>query len=237
MFNWIKSIFLRTGAAPAGEGTGERPEVRPVCAWAYESDNIGELLWDSDHNSDRLTVTGDGLTIEWDENKNRQDEAPCWIPALTRLFLHSGQFSLDFKIDEMAECQLGVGFMLQLTDGINVGADWGFFGYLGSSNTAWAYDPSTGDVVTATESIEGGLPKIDNGPSGVVRMRVSAPREEPGFVRFVMNGVESRPIPLPVGAVVLPAACFLKTGQMVTLSSFQRTDSEGIAPQTFSVDG
>jgi hypothetical protein len=234
----MKSLFRRTDPAQGAEATGERPEVRPVCALTYKFNDIGELLWNSDHNSDRLTVTGDGLTISWDENKNKEDEmTPCWIPASTRLFLHSGQFSLDFRIDEMAERQIGVGFMLQLTDGVNVGSDWGFFGYLGSSNTAWAYDPSTGDVVTATESIEGGLPRIDNGHSGVVRMRVSVPRQESGFVRFMMNGIESKQISLPVGAVILPAACFLKTGQKVTLSNFQRTDSDGIAQQTASADG
>lgn len=227
MLNWIKSLLRRTDPAPSTEATGERPEVRPVCASAYEFNDIGELCWDSGHNGDRLTVTGDGLTIEWDDSRNKTDErTPCWVPASTRLFLHSGQFSLDFRIDEMAEHQIGVGFMLQLTDGVNVGGDWGFFGYLGSSNTAWAYDPSTGDVVTATESIEGGLPRIENGHSGVVRMLVRVPRHESGFVRFMINGHESRPISLPVDAVILPAACFLKKGQKVTLSNFLRTDSD-----------
>jgi hypothetical protein len=134
--------------------------------------------------------------------------------------LHSGQFSLDFQVDEMAERQIAVGFMIQLTDGVNVGSDWGFFGYLGSSISAWAYDPSTGDVVNATESIEGGLPKFENGHNGTVRMHVAVPRQEAGSVKFTVDGVESKPISLPVGAVVLPAASLLKAGQRITLTNF-----------------
>ncbi len=38
-------------------------------------------------------------------------------------------------------------------------------------------------------------------------------------------GVESKQILLPVGAVVLPAACFLKAGQRITLSNFSRIES------------
>jgi hypothetical protein len=218
--------------APVVQAIEEPLEIHPVGASTYELNDIGEVLWDSNHNSDRLSVTGGGLTIEWDEGKDKEGEkTPCWIPASTRLLLHSGQFSLDFQIDEMAECQIGVGFMIQLTDGVNVCADWGFFGYLGSSSTAWAYDPSTGDVVTATKSIEGGLPKIENGHSGVVRIQVSVPRQEAGTVKFIVNGVESKPIPLPVGAVVLPAACFLRAGQRITLSNFDRTESDRTAQQ------
>lgn len=201
-------------------------EIYSVSASSYELTDIGEMAWDSNHNNHRLTITGDGLSIEWDEDKNKAREpTPCWVPAATLLHLHSGVFSLEFQIDEMAECQIGVGFMLQLTDGVNVGGDWGFFGYLGASCTAWAYDPSTGDVVTATESIEGGLPKIENGHSGVVKMRVDVPRDDVGSAKFIIERVESKPIPLPVGAVVLPAACFLETGQRITLSSLYRLNA------------
>lgn len=198
-------------------------EVHPVTASTYDSGKCGEVMWNSDHNADRLTVTNDGLTIEWDGSKDKAGEtAPCWIPASTQLLLHSGDFSLDFKIEEMAERQIGVGFMLQLTDGVNVGGDWGFFGYLGSSNTAWAYDPSTGDVVTATESIQGGLPKFENGTSGVVQLHLSLPRKGACMAKFIVDGVESKTIALPTEAVVLPAACLLKTGQKVTLANFKR---------------
>lgn len=225
MFNWIKSLFQRTEKLKptVGERTKGPPKVHSVKASVYDINDIGEALWNSDHNNHRLTVTDGGLTIEWDMSKDKEGETtPIWIPASTLLMLHSGKFSLDFEIDEMAERQIGVGFMIQLTDGVNKGGDWGFFGYLGSSNTAWAYDPSTGDVVTATESIEGGLPKFENGRSGVVQLHFSLPRQEAGVAKFLINGVESKPIPLPVGAVILPAACFLKTGQRITLRNFNR---------------
>jgi hypothetical protein len=85
------------------------------------------------------------------------------VQASTELKLHSATFQLDFVVEDMKNAQIGVGFML-LWD---VGPDWGFFGYLGSSPTASAYDPFTGDVVTSTRSIEAGLPKFGDGRTGV----------------------------------------------------------------------
>jgi len=126
--------------------------------------------------------------------------------------------------------------MLQLTDGVNAGGDWGFFGYLGASNTAWSYDPSTGDVVTATESIEGGLPKFENGRSGVVQVDAYLPRHDAGVIKFIVNGVESKPIPVPVGSVILPAACFLKPGQRITLTELKRKSVDESAPFTAPAD-
>jgi hypothetical protein len=98
---------------------------------------------------------------------------------------------------------------------------WGFFGYLGSSPSAWAYDPSTGDVVYNTKSIQGGLPKITDGSAGVVTVRLDLPRDAAGTGGFSMNGTDSHPIRLPEGSVVLPAACFLKESQKVSLANFR----------------
>jgi hypothetical protein len=137
------------------------------------------------------------------------------LPASTRARLHSGRFRWDFVIEEMAGAQIGIGFML-LWD---IGPDWGFFGYLGSSTSAWAYDPSTGDVVYATASIQGGLPKVSDGHSGVVSVRLELPRDAAGTAWFSMNGTESRPIALAEGSVVLPAARFQKESQRVSLAS------------------
>jgi hypothetical protein len=127
-------------------------------------------------------------------------------------------FRWDFVVDEMACAQIGVGFML-LWD---VGPDWGFFGYLGASPTAWAYDPSTGDVVCNTKSIQGGLPKFSNGRTGVVSVHLHLPRRDEGFGSFVVDGLETLRVRLPAGAVVLPAACFLKESQRVTLNRYER---------------
>jgi hypothetical protein len=76
-------------------------------------------------------------------------------------------------------------------------------------------------VVYATESIQGGLPKVSDGRSGVVSVRLDLPREAAGTAWFSMNGAESRPIALPEGSVVLPAACFLKESQKVSLASLR----------------
>jgi hypothetical protein len=118
----------------------------------------------------------------------------------------------------MACAQIGIGFML-LWD---IGPDWGFFGYLGSSSSAWAYDPSTGDVVYNTASIQSGLPKIADGHRGVVTVQLDLPRHAEGQAQFSMNGTEARAIRLPKSSVVLPAACFLKESQKVTLANFEQ---------------
>ena len=80
-------------------------------------------------------------------------------------------------IDELGDARLGIGFML-LWDIRR--PDWGFFGYLGSSTSAWSYDPSTGDVVYNTKSIQGGLPTVADGHSGVVSIRLELPRDAAG---------------------------------------------------------
>jgi hypothetical protein len=133
----------------------------------------------------------------------------------TLLLLHSGTFSVDFVVDDMANAQIGVGFLLAFQGGL---LDWGFYGYLGAGAFAWAYDPSTGDVVTRTESIQGGLPRFLDGRSGVVTLELELPRMEVGFARFRIQGQDSRPISLPEGAVIVPAACLLKERQRVTLA-------------------
>jgi hypothetical protein len=103
-------------------------------AIAFEESDIGSCEWDGDHNSDLLSVSNAGFTIGWESRK----------PEYRGKYY--GKFAWNVIVEEMARAQIGVGFML-LWD---TGPDWGFFGYLGSSRSAWAYDPSTGDVVHGT---------------------------------------------------------------------------------------
>eukprot|EP00027_Filamoeba_sp_ATCC50430_P002805 CAMPEP_0168546538 /NCGR_PEP_ID=MMETSP0413-20121227/3552_1 /TAXON_ID=136452 /ORGANISM="Filamoeba nolandi, Strain NC-AS-23-1" /LENGTH=120 /DNA_ID=CAMNT_0008576723 /DNA_START=232 /DNA_END=594 /DNA_ORIENTATION=+ len=117
----------------------------------------------------------------------------------------------------MANRQIGVGFLLDW----NIGPDWGFFGYLGSSGTAWSYDPSTGDIVRATESIQGGLPVIKNN-KGVITLELFLPRDKPGYAKFIIDGVDTPKVELPEGAVVVPAACLLALNQKVALKNMKR---------------
>jgi hypothetical protein len=87
-----------------------------------------------------------------------------------------------------------------------------------AGSLAWAYDPSTGDVVTGTQSIQGGLPTLSDRRTGVVTLELDLPRGDAGCARFRIQGRQSRDIALPSGAVVVPAACLLKEGQQVTLA-------------------
>lgn len=113
---------------------------------------------------------------------------------------------------------LGVGFLLDWQD---LGPDWGFFGYLGASSTGWSYDPSTGDIVRATKSIHGGLPKIKNN-KGTITMEFNLPKDQPGSATFIIDGVKTPTEELPADAVVIPAACLLTKGQKVTLANFKK---------------
>lgn len=195
-----------------------KPEL--LKATALAPTDWGTFEWDAGHNADLLTVSNGGRTIEWGPRKRQYTGKyypPAWVPAPTRAHLHSGRFLWDFVIDELAGAQLGIGFML-LWD---IGPDWGFYGYLGSSTSAWSYDPSTGDVVSNTESIQGGLPKSTDGHSCVVSVRLELPRDSAGSAWLSMQGTESRPIALPKDSVVLPAACFLQESQKVSLAGFR----------------
>ena len=184
--------------------------------------NIGLFQWDTDHNADLLTISNNGQTIEWGTMKPQYKGKlypPAWVPASTLSHLHSGRFQWDFVVEEMANRQIGIGFML-LWD---IGPDWGFFGYLGASHTAWSYDPSTGDVVSNTKSIQGRLPKFSDGHKGVVSVFLDIPRHAEGIAKFSIDGTDTQPIPLPKSSVILPAACFLRESQKVTLANFQQT--------------
>jgi len=157
-----------------------------------------------------LEETEEGRAVEW-----KKPSPACWLQAPTALRLHSGKFSLDFSVESPVAGQIGAGFLLDW----NVGPDWGFFGYLGSSTSSWSYDPSTGDVVYNTRSIRGGLPKFSE-HSGVIRIEFLLPRNAAGVATFIVDGEKTPSIDLPDGAVVVPAACLLKKGQKVTLKNF-----------------
>jgi len=187
---------------------------------------VGSCAWNREHNAELLDVSPDGQTISWPPRKPQYTGRiypPAWVPASTTMRLHSGAFRWDFVVEEMAERQIGIGFMV-LWD---VGPDWGFFGYLGASPTAWSYDPSSGDVVRNTKSIHGGLPRFVDGRQGIVTVELDLPRSAPGRAHFLVNGVRAPTVDLPEGAVVLPAACLLKEGQRVRLAGYQGATSRG----------
>jgi len=213
MKNWLRKLFGKKEL----EKSAEKGQPSLLHAGTLAEDDIGQLKWNSDHNGDRLAITNNGQTIQW-KVRNKAEDDLAWLPASTCLQLHSGHFRWDFVVEEMASGQIGVGFML-LWD---VGPDWGFFGYLGASPTAWSYDPSTGDVVCNTESIQAGLPKFAEGQPGIVSVELRVPRNAEGEGKFIVAGTETEPILLPVGAVVLPAVCFLKETQKITLANFER---------------
>ena len=197
--------------------TQEDSEPRPLEARDLRQGDIGACTWDATHNDNLLTVSNAGKTVEWGPRKagyHGVHYPPAWVPAKTLLLLHSGTFSLDFVVDDMVNAQIGVGFLVAFERGL---LDWGFYGYLGAGSFAWAYDPSTGDVVTGTESIQGGLPTFPGGRTGVVTLELDLPRRDAGIAHFRIQGQNSRGIALPAGAVVVPAACLLKERQRVTL--------------------
>jgi hypothetical protein len=187
----------------------------------FAEDDLGSFTWDVERHTERLRHSNAGRTVEWSPRQPEAEENDrlAWLPARTRAKLHSGRFRFDFEIEEMAEAQIGVGFMLVW----DAGLDWGFFGYLGAGSSAWAYDPLTGDIVTATKSICGGLPTFPDKRRGVITLELELPRSKPGKATFFVDGVATPPIRLPRGVVVTPAACLLSETQRVTLANFERS--------------
>lgn len=190
----------------------------------FEPGDQGQMVWDTRLNQRDLEYSQDGRTARWRELPPEGIGPRLWTPVQSLAHLHSGSYRLDFTIGELGKAQIGVGFMLAW----NIGPDWGFYGYLGSSSSAWAYDPTTGDVVINTRSIQGGLPTLE---SGVITVQLHLPRQGPNYGRFLVNGVGSDPEELPPGSVVVPAACLLGFNQWVTLGELRKDDGSWI-PRT-----
>jgi len=185
-----------------------------VVASSLKPGEIGEWKWER-KSENLLTFSDNDLEVQW-----TTPASLSWIPIKTKALLHSGKFTWDFVVEEMGSAQIGIGIMLDWS----AGPDWGFFGYLGASSTAWSYDPSTGDIVTSSDSIHGGLPKFTNN-QGTVSVEAILPRDGPGSFTFIVNGIRTPTIShLPVGSVIVPAACLLKHNQKVKLANFHRED-------------
>lgn len=207
---FLKKLFSKkTNDDSSNPKNDDQPQ--PANAMAYAIEDIGKFEW---KNKDSLILSNDNQTMEW----NPENGQIAFLPEITTLRLHSGKYSLDFNIEEMNSAQIGVGFMLLW---VNELLDWGFYGYLGSGFSAWSYDPSTGDVINAGTSIQGGLPKFENKYSGIITVELNLPRNAEGEGKFIVNGVESSPINLPIGAVVVPAATLLRKDQKITISNFK----------------
>ena len=93
-------------------GSAERPAL--LRADAFEESDIGSCEWDRGHNPDLLTVSNGGRTVGWEKKKRDEGKLKllAWVPASTRLHLHSGNYRWDFVVDNMAKAQIGVGYML-----------------------------------------------------------------------------------------------------------------------------
>jgi hypothetical protein len=190
-----------------------------LSATALDPHDQGSFAWAGD-NADVLSYSDGSRTVTWGPRRPEYTGhyPPAWVPVPTDARLHSGAFQWSFLVEEMMEAQIGVGFMLQWDEGL----DWGFFGYLGAGHTAWAYDPSTGDIVNATKSICGGLPVFPDRRRGVVAVELDVPRQGAGRARFIVDGTPTPAIALPEAAVIVPAACLLHEGQRLTLSALER---------------
>lgn len=162
--------------------------------------------------------------ISWTDPLNAS-----WLPAPTLLQLHSDVFFIEFSVTRNSRSeQFGVGFLLDWT----VGPDWGFFGYLGASSSAWSYDPSSGDIVYETESIKGGLPKFSEN-SGTIGMKFDLTAGKSGKAIFFIDGKQAdHVIDLPNSAVVVPAACLLRKGQKVEITKFEKGVEWDVSKET-----
>lgn len=78
-------------------------------------------------------------------------------------------------------------------------------------------DPFDGALVTRTQAIHSGLPRVPW--LGVVSVRVDL-RSDPGFT-FTVGGRALPRIALPEGASIIPAAFLLRLGQSVRVMNFR----------------
>ena len=167
-----------------------------------------EMEWDRTNSQQDLAISDDGLTLSW-----RTDSEAVWLCSQTTGRFTGGNYSWDFAIESIAQRQIGVGIMLDPPD-------WGFFRYLGAGTGAWAYDAYEGAIVTKTEAIHSDLPKFQE--TGIVTVRLNL--TDVNTCTFVVNGEETPAIELPAGATIIPAACLLKKGQVVTIRDLRRID-------------
>lgn len=181
------------------------------CASANRTPSM-EMKWDPRHTQQPLAISNDGLTLSWERDSDSKYQ-PIWLGSQTTARLSDGVFAWDFIINAVASRQIGVGLMLEP-------ANWGFFGYLGASDTAWSYDAFEGAVVTATEAIQSGLPTISK--SGTVSVYLDLKHKYE--FKFIVDGTDTPPVSLPRGSTVIPAGCLLSKGQIVTLSGLRRIE-------------
>jgi hypothetical protein len=71
-----------------------------------------------------IVYSNDDHTVEWINASQI-----IWIPVQTKAQLHSGKWFLEFDVESVETHHIEVGFLSDW----NIGPDWGFFGYLGSS--------------------------------------------------------------------------------------------------------
>jgi hypothetical protein len=203
-------VVFCAGCNRVGQSTGAPTgsmEVKMAEKPAGVADPV-PLRWDGHHTQDPLTISNDGVTLSWDV-----DSKAVWRGSQTTGKLSNGVFTWDFKIEEIAERQIGIGILLDPPN-------WGFFGYLGSGKNAWSYDAFEGAIVTEEEATHSGLPKIRK--SGIISVRLDVKNKNECV--FIVDGVETPAISLPRGAVVIPAACLLKKGQVVTLANLKQLE-------------
>jgi hypothetical protein len=178
------------------------PVLLPILKQVFSATNNDPIF----EPNASLDVSEDRKTVAW-----TKDMQLAWVPcAVDSLF--DRDFSLTFGIQSGVDEQIGVGFGL-------VPLDWGFYGYLGASHTAWAYDPSSGDIVCATKEFKSGLPTLPSGV-GFITLSCKLTNRNQCSAQFLVNGQPTEPFPLPSNSIVQPAVCVLRKNQRVTLKNF-----------------
>lgn len=211
----LKKLFSKKEWKKTEQENKEEKQPQLAKAISYKENDIGKVEWNTKHNDDFLIFSNENKTMHW----NPKAENATFLPATTSLHLHSWEYLLDFKIEKMWNRQIAVGFMLLWDNWL---LDRGLYWYLWAWWSAWAYDPSTGDVVSATQSIQWWLPKFEDWDSWTITIELNIPRDWEWTGRFIVNGIKSWLIRLPIWSVIVPAACLLKKEQKITIENFKK---------------
>lgn len=146
--------------------------------------------------------------------------AAHFFPA--RDLLHSGKWSLEFRIKSMQNFHIAVGFAIprhyKLEDIYE-----GYPRRMGAGSSDRWYDPSTGDIVCDTHSIHDNLPKFTK-DSGIIGLELDLSLEENGSFTFIVNGVRTPTKSLRPKTIAQPAIFLFKKGQKVVLKNLKRMD-------------
>ena len=152
--------------------------------------------------SSDIHVSPNGSLAMWNSTINTIH----WSSTKCHSRLHSGHYTIELELQQVKDAaHIRVGFLLEyIASNGRRHVDWGQDGVLGTSTTSWGID-----VISSTK----------------VMIELNLPRDAGGTAYFItpQHG-RSASIPLPSGAVAIPACSMERKGQSVYITNITEHD-------------